>query len=681
MKFIIKNIILYPRDKELEPRIINLSEGNVNVITGYSKRGKSSIIEIIDYCLGNSEPNIPIGLIRNMVHVFALKVNINGVDCFIGREGPGENGRSSDVIYYVEVSRKGEYSELNNNNWIEESYKYKINRESLIEILNSKGKFQNLPEEVNKDRKITVGFRSTSSFLFQPQNIVANGNTIFYKTDSFYYIDRLKKFFPLALGYKSYELIILKDEIESLESQERKILNKIQDLEIRYENWKSELYEFYSESIALGLTNSDINIETSKVDVIKSELEKIIDNSRKEKLYVEGSGIRFSQKLNELELDRIQLVRKLGGYKSDLNKILKFEFTKDEYINTVTSEIETRLKPVDWFLSKKGSDVCPFCDSKSDKALNNLQKLREVRDSNRALVINDRNESLSFEKEKIELKNNIRELEKKIIEFDNYINILINKKEDKHNTYQKVYEFIGKVDNFLKNLPANNNKYSNDLIEIQASLKKKRIKFNNLKNKFDKEYILSKVTKSIKTYIDLLPIENRDYCNVELNPDKHLGIKINDSKNKTTTFLNKIGSGSNYMCYHLATMLGIHEYLYNLKEVGKTNYVPSFIIFDQPSQVYYPERKQNKIIQDLSLLESEDLLNTRKIFEICSKFVERTNNEVQVIILEHADKESWSGVENIHLVENWRGKEEDGVFSEDYNALIRKDWLINDKEL
>ena len=40
----IKNIILYPNDKDLKPRIINFSENKVNVITGYSKRGKSSII-------------------------------------------------------------------------------------------------------------------------------------------------------------------------------------------------------------------------------------------------------------------------------------------------------------------------------------------------------------------------------------------------------------------------------------------------------------------------------------------------------------------------------------------------------------------------------------------------------------------------------------------------------------
>ncbi len=677
MKLVIKNIVLYPVNKDLNPRIIRFSENKVNVITGYSKRGKSSIIEIIDYCLGNSEPNIPIGLIRNLVRIFAVKANINGTDYFIGRESPGETGKSSDIFYFIEIAQKGEYSELNTNSWIEDSHKYKINRETFISILNSKGGFQNVEEEIYNDKKITIGFRSSSSFLFQPQNIVANGNTIFYKTDSFYNIDRLKTFFPLALGYKSYDLIILKEQIDYLESEERKILNKIQDLEIRYENWKSDIYEYYTEGIGLGLTKRDISIDSSKVDLIRNELEKIIDNIRNEKLYVEGSGLRFSEKLNELETERSVMIRKLGELKTELNKILRFESTKNEYFESVTSEIENRLKPIDWFLNKKGSNICPFCDSESDLALRNLQQLKEARDNNRLLINNKESNNLSFEKEKIELKHSIKSQEKKIIEFDTNISLLIDEKLSNQKTYQKVYEFIGKVSNFINNLPSTDNKYIQELAVIQRDLSKKKVKLNKLKKKFDKEFTLSKVSKSIKTYIDLLPIENKEYCNVTLDPDKHLGIKVVDSKNKTSTFLNKIGSGSNYMCYHLATMLGLHEYFYNLKDTNKVNYIPSFLILDQPSQVYYPERREGKKEGELNPEESEDLINTKKIFEVCSRFLERTNNEIQIIILEHADKDSWSEVNNIELIENWRGKEVDGMFSEDYNALIKKEWLLN----
>jgi hypothetical protein len=675
MNLTIKNIILYPNNKNLKPRIIKFSEKKVNVITGYSKRGKSSIIEIIDYCLGNSEPNIPIGKIRNLVNVYALHVKIDGQEAFIGRNSPGASGKSSDVMYYIEISEKGEYPELNSNKWLNDVDGFKINRDSFITTMNHKGGFQNFQEKLNNnEQKISVGFRSTGSFLFQPQDIIANGNTIFNKTDSFFNIDRLKTFFPLALGYKSYELILLAEEIDDLEKDEKKLSLKIEDLEIRYENWKEDLYEYYSEAINLGLTNKDLNINTAKVDIIKNELNNIIGNSKKDKLYIEGSGVMFSEKLNELENERTLLVRKLNDSKIELNKILKFENVKDEYIKTVSFQIESRLTPIDWLLDKDGTDICPFCDSKSSKALNNLLQLKEARDNNRKLIGEKNNNNLSFEKEKIELKKLIKKQESIIVEFDSNINLLVKEKLNNQNTYQKAFEYIGKISSFIKNLPNPDNKYFVELTKIQIDLANKRKTMNRLKKNFDKSFTLSKVTKSIKTYINLLPIENNKYCNVLLDPDKHLGIKVEDTLNNTITFLNKIGSGSNYMCYHLATMLGLHEYFNTLKDTNKKNYIPSLLVLDQPSQVYYPERKKKG--KKLTTEESEDITNTKKIFEICSNFLDRTNKNVQIIILEHASNEMWKNVENINLVEEWRGSEKEGVYSKDYNALIQKDWLI-----
>lgn len=672
----IKAIILYPVNTDLKPRVITFNEKMVNVITGYSKRGKSSIIEIIDYCLGNTEPNIPIGRIRNMVSVFALKVNINGVDAFIGRNAPSQNGNSTDVMYYQEVSLKGEYPDFNTNKWREDLEKYKINKESFIQTLNTKGGFHNLEEQsFFSDKPLTIGFRSTSSFLFQPQGLIANGNTIFYKTEEFYYIDRLKMFFPLALGYKSYEILILDSEIKQLEKKEKRIKDKIEDVTQRYENWKEEMYEYYSEAINLGLTNTDISLSNSNVEQIKTELENIFNEIREDNTYKKGSGILYSQKIADLDSQRKKTLRELQENKIEFNRILNYESTKTDYINTVTKQMETRLKPVDWFLQRKGTDKCPFCDSSSPKALDNLQKLRDVNNDNINLLDNNQNEVLSFEKEKLDLRNKIALLEEEMKQLDSIISIIHTELKEDQNSYQQVYEFVGKVSNFLKNVESPSDKYDEELKKIIGELVTKRTKVAGLRKKFDKQSTLEKLTRIIKNYVDILPIENREYCNVLLDPDKHLGIRIEDTLNKSTTFLNKIGSGSNYMCYHLATMLGIHEFFYKLKESGKKNYVPSFLVLDQPSQVYFPERIAEK--SGLSKKESEDKANTKKIFEVCKIFMERTNHEVQVIILEHADTDMWQGLEkDINLVENWRGTEENGKFSEDYNALIQKEWIL-----
>ncbi|MEL1243251.1 DUF3732 domain-containing protein [Flavobacterium sp. DGU11] len=666
----IKTIALYPVDKNLKPRFIRFEEDKVNVITGYSKRGKSSIIEIIDYCLGNTDANIPIGRIRNLVDKFALNLNINGQYVFIARDSPKSNQQSSDNMYYIEYDKKGEYVELNSNDWIANSEQYKVSKARIKEILNLKAGFLNIEESISADKSLTVGFRDTSAFQFQPQSIVANGNTIFYKTDTFEHLNRLKILFPLALGYKSYEILLLENEMNIIETEEKKLQNKIDDLSKRYENWKYDIYQYYNEAISLGLSNSDINIESSSVDLIKDELKSIVKNVRNNKVYQEGSGIRFSEKLEEHDFNRLNLMRELQNLKMEYNKIEQFDRAKNEYISEVSHVIEKRLKPVDWFLSQNGTDICPFCDSKSDKALIQLQKLSDEREQNTKLISQSESNYFSFDKEKQTLKKEIRDIEKSVVEIDRSIDVLLKEKTDYHLKHQGIYEFAGKISNVIESIEifAPDGKYNLALEKLQKDLAQKNKDLLKLKKKFDKENSLNKLTKTIKNYVNILPIEDRNESNVLLDPEKYIGIKIENKNTKTISFLNKIGSGSNYMCYHLATMLGLHEFFYKLPETNKKNYIPSFLVLDQPSQVYFPEG-----LEDDANETSDDFENTKKIFEVCSKFMERTNNNIQIIILEHAPSSVWKDIEHINKVEEWRGKFES---DDSYNALLQKDWLF-----
>ncbi|MDY6994833.1 MAG: hypothetical protein SVR94_19785, partial [Pseudomonadota bacterium] len=59
MSMQIKSIILY-NGKQEKPRQLNFKLGTVNIITGSSNTGKSTIIPIIHYCLGYSELELPI---------------------------------------------------------------------------------------------------------------------------------------------------------------------------------------------------------------------------------------------------------------------------------------------------------------------------------------------------------------------------------------------------------------------------------------------------------------------------------------------------------------------------------------------------------------------------------------------------------------------------------------------
>jgi len=171
-----------------------------------------------------------------------------------------------------------------------------------------------------------------------------------------------------------------------------------------------------------------------------------------------------------------------------------------------------------------------------------------------------------------------------------------------------------------------------------------------------------------------LPIEDKNNKVVHLDPEKSANIKIEDIRTRDKTFLSKIGSGANHMCYHLSTLLGLHEYFLKLDYWEKTNFVPSFLILDQPSQVYFPEgfpEENDKINKDSNKV-SLDIQSTKKIFEACSTFLENVNFKTQIIILEHAPQSTWKGVKHMHLVEEWRGDK--NIKKSKFDALIPSAW-------
>lgn len=86
--------------------------------------------------------------------------------------------------------------------------------------------------------------------------------------------------------------------------------------------------------------------------------------------------------------------------------------------------------------------------------------------------------------------------------------------------------------------------------------------------------------------------------------------------------------------------------------------VPALLIYDQPSQVYFPARRTGTATADELDPEwkNEDVAAVRKVFTLFDYVISRTDGRMQIIVLDHADEEVWGELANVHLVEEWRGK-------------------------
>lgn len=143
---------------------------------------------------------------------------------------------------------------------------------------------------------------------------------------------------------------------------------------------------------------------------------------------------------------------------------------------------------------------------------------------------------------------------------------------------------------------------------------------------------------------------------------KDLTLKVKSTSGRDD-YLWEIGSASNWLAYHIATILSFQQYF----QIRGSVSVPNFLIFDQPSQVYFPQVSHRNAAKETEVeIDDEDKLAVKKIFIAMSKFIQDTQNTVQIIVMEHADEDIWGDVVPAHLVARWRGSNE---------KLVPVEWL------
>jgi len=144
----------------------------------------------------------------------------------------------------------------------------------------------------------------------------------------------------------------------------------------------------------------------------------------------------------------------------------------------------------------------------------------------------------------------------------------------------------------------------------------------------------------------------------ELNVDD-LTIRVTGTSGRPD-FLWEIGSGANWLSYHVAAMLGLHELFLSMK----ASPVPSLLVLDQPSQVYFPRTLAKEAEEgDDPALRDEDVAAVRKVFDTLAAAT-ASSQGLQILVLDHASDDIWQGMP-VHEVEEWRNGK----------ALVPAEWL------
>lgn len=670
MRMAILSILLWPIDTSKSVRRIQFDETGINVVTGKSGTGKSSLLHIVDYCLGSGKCSIPVGHIRDFVAWFGLHLRLKDREIVLARRNPGEQEQTGD-IFWVEGSFDDPTSVIPVKNQTAEDLKRRFNEMAG---------FSDLPLDPSRPGtgfNAPASFRDMAAFNFQPQHIVANPHALFFKTDSFEHRQKLVTVFPLALGAVTATQLAARWQLELEEADLDRRQRELDQLNAASNQWLSEIRGVYTRARELGLLPKSMPAN----DVWPAEhylrlLREVPDNLADRRPVSEiGATDEILERVRSLEDEEMQVARKIADRKRSLHRLQRLSSSVHSYGATLHSQRD-RLFGLGWLRDKIPSmGPCPFCGQTSDSAKRQIEQLWKLAGELNEMTAKTVESSPMLDREIAQLERDIRkfEVDLETIQKEKWqLEDRSAELEARRRTLTTVYRFVGRIEQALEGYwkTEDDSHLRRTIAALQQHVQRLRGISNSAREREVVQATLEKFTTVVAFYVDRLRLE-RAGDPVQLNI-KELMLKVL-SRDGRADALWEIGSAENWMGYHVATMLALHE-LFLEQADGP---VPTFLMIDQPSQAYFPDRwpgdatdtsesTENEAERELER-RSEDIAGVHRVFETLALAIERCKGKLQIIVTEHAGEITWRSVSGVNLVGNWRpGKDQ---------YLIPQDWL------
>lgn len=641
MRFTINSVILWPKKAGFSPRFVPFDSQSVNIITGASRTGKSALIPIIDYCLGSEKCTIPVDIIRNACSWFGVLFDMDREQLLLCRREPGDKVSTGDMF----ILRDKEITipdQIEKNNANITSIKDMMNELFGISFL-----------ELDPNAGIyRPSYRDFMAFLFQPQNIVANADVLFYKADTMEHRKKLIDIFPYALGAVTPEILAKRKEIERLSKVSERFQRDLEQIKSVAEGWKQEVSGWLAQAREYGLTQyiaNDTDDFTRQVD----ELRAISQKQIKDALVAPERVTYLSEDIVALRRDEQKISRELFAARKRHTEMLQLMKSMGEYDKSLQIQLD-RLDISTWIRSNMAErNVLPIFQTSHENVIDDVNALcdavEQIESTTREMDV----VPAAFEREMQIVQEQIQEQADKLEAVQNRIkaesqSLAIHREESY--TLESISRFLGRIDAVINTYEriGTDSELQTRLEEINIRIKqlKKEVNESEIQRKLD--YALSYLRTEMGKILPQLDVEHpEDPVDFVI---KDLTVRV---KNQTgrDDYLWEIGSASNWLSYHISLILALQHFFQSKSSAN----VPNFIIFDQPSQVYFPRTGYSPDEDEAQLID-DDKNAVRKIFETLSVFVKNAKFDIQIIVTEHADDDIWGNIPDskIHLVEKWR---------------------------
>lgn len=618
-------------NREGERREIRFRPGEVNIITGASKTGKSALIHIVDYCLGRNEFTIPAGAIRETVVWYVLHIRLPNTEAVVGRPAPEGSGSTSAV--YLEVGSSLElpaFSALKQNSNTEALGRY------LTEAVGITAN-ENVPPEGRSRQPLQANVKHARFLLYQPQSRIADPNLLFYRQEEQHSFLTIKDTLPYFLGATGDDQYDLLQQLRRAKRELRLLERRKAEEEALRGRDNTRATALLAEARNVGLIVADVG--DSPDDAIVA-LRAVLD--RPANVVEDGAG----DTLRELQGAREALLAEYRATQNEITSARSFAQAQEGFTAEAVDQ-RNRLSAIRLYRQEPDVNRCPLCDHDLDGSvpraqamLENLGKLE--RQMNATTRQRPRLEAYIGERE-----DRLLELRRSMAENKAAIEAVIAQEEVLQKDRNRMVEQArvhGRISLFLESLGDTeiDDKLGNQIADLQAKVAALEADLADEVVEDKLNSILQVIGTWMSSWSKELQLEHSE---------SPIGFEFKNLtvvayKDTGPIRLPQMGSGENWMGYHIITHLALHKLF-----VEKQRPVPGLLMLDQPTQVYYPpDPAEDRSIDDLV---DEDREAVRRMFRLISKVTQELSPNLQVIITDHADlKEDWF---QSAVIERWRG--------------------------
>jgi len=623
MSIQILSVVLYGRKGDR--RVLEFRPGQLNIITGRSRTGKSAIIEIVDYCLGNSHFRIPEGTIKDTVSWYGLLLQIQeGTQVFIAKPTPEEHAIYQSEAYYEigSVITPPPFSHLKINS---------NDNEIVTSLSRLLGIVPNIttPEESESRSALEATIRHTTYYLYQDQSLIANKEVLFHRQIEDFIPQTIKDTLPFFLGVAEEDRIRIEHELRlarrTLRFAQRDLSESESIISDRYKRGISLI----EEAQQVGLL--DLNFKFQNVDEMLDALRSAVkwkpslppvEDERAPKLRTEINDLRSALRHKNAEISSADSYLKFShGYSSEI----------DEHL--------MRLQSIDLFDGdSEKHQICPLCNSSIssppptvDDVKQSIEKLR----TDLSTVQSERPRLLEYIDRLITERDDIR---RQIGEKEFALQAVVSEQsaaEELRDDNARIARVVGRVSLYLDTVEFvdYSAKIRNAVEEAQANYNRLQSLLSDMNSESEEKRtsVLNRLSALMTDFARRLKLEHSEWpFRLDM---RHLTVAI-DRPGRPIT-MQRIGGGENFLGCHLSALLPLHKLF-----IDDERPVPRFIILDQPSQVYFFSPMKYLALDGTThdtLGSDADLDAVKRMFQVLFDFCKNLAPHFQIIVLEHAN--------------------------------------------